>query len=256
MAQRLSPSVLGLGVIGNKTQSGVLRTEVQQLLRNQNSRLWYERFEDFDQTTLPTPWATKVVGTTPTVSKTANAVCGIWRAITDSTSEAETAGIDFGDSLLLNNPTAGGTNPNQALQPMFQAYLSIPVALTTAQTLVIGLGTAFNATLTSISKYAWFRLSANMNVLLEGKDGTTTTTGQVPSGGTTTLVAATKNLFTISLDSGGATFSLDDNVLGNIPMAALASTDKLQPLVYVQKASGVTTPAFDIDWANVVAWRQ
>lgn len=254
MAKRL-PGPTAVGLLSTKIQSGTNRVEVEELVRNQNSRLFYERFTDFDEAALVAPWTTRIVGTTPTVTKTANAVCGIWRAITDVTSEAETAGVDFGDSLMLNNPTAASSTPNQVQRPMFEAYLSIPTALTTNQTMVIGLATAFNATLTSIAQYAWFRLNANMNVLLEGKDGTTTTTGQVPTPGTTTLVAGTKYLFSIFLDYAGATFFLDDTLLGNIPMAALTTSIKLQPAIYVQKSTGVTQPAFDIDWANAVGWR-
>src|SRR5438045_8734154 len=108
MASRL-PNGTCVGLIKTKIQSAVLRQEIEDLPRGQSSRLFYERFEDFDQATLPSPWATKVVGTTPTVTKTANALCGIWRAILDTTSEAETAGGDVGDSLRLHHPTRAAT---------------------------------------------------------------------------------------------------------------------------------------------------
>ncbi len=188
------------------------------------------------------------------MAKQANVACGVWRGTLAATSEAETVGVDFGDSLMLNDPTAGAVNVNPVGRPTFEAYLRFPIALTTAQTAVIGLGTAFNATLTSIAEYAWFRLTANMNVLLEGKDGTTTTLAQVP-GSAPVLVAGTYNLFTIELSQGQAQFSLDGNVLGTVPMAALTSAMGMQPMIYLQKASGTTVPQVEIEWANVSCWR-
>jgi hypothetical protein len=229
---------------------------IESLVRNSNHRVWYERFEEFDAATLPSPWATKIVGTTPTVAKVANEVNGVWRATLAATSEAETAGVDFGDSLMLNIPTAGGTHVNAVTKPIFEAYVRIPTALTTAQTVVIGLATAFNATLTSIAEYAWFRFTANMNVLIEGKDGTTTTLAQVPQSGTLTLTANQFYLFTIDMTFLDAVrFHVDDGYLGSVNMSALTAAMKLQPAIYLQKASGVTTPTLDIDTAHVSGWR-
>lgn len=255
MARRLIGQT-SVGRYSTKVKSGALRTEVESLITGNNPRMWYERVEEFDGATLPSPWATKIVGTTPTVAKLANTANGVWRALLAATSEAETAGFDFGDSLILNDPTAGTSNPNEIGVPNVEMWVRFPTALTTAQTVVIGVATAFNATLTSISKYAWIRFTASMVPLLEGKDGTTTTLAQAAAGtSTVTLVANTFYLFTIEFGEGRAKFSIDDNVLGTVPMGALVPTDNLQPVAYVAKSSGVTTPALDIDFALIRNWR-
>ena len=256
MPQRL-PAGTGVGgpvksLVQVPSQGG----HIESLIRGSNYRVWYENFHDFDAATLPSPWTTRIAGTTPTMAKVANEVNGVWRATLAATSEAETAGVDFGDSLLINKPDAGGTHVNAVTKPIFEAYVRIPTALTTAQTVVIGLATAFNATLTSITKYAWFRFTANMNVTIEGKDGTTTTTGQAPQSGTTTIDANVFKLFTIDMTFPEATrFHVDDNFLGTVNMAALAATDKFQPLVAIQKSTGTTTPTLDLDWVSVSGWR-
>jgi hypothetical protein len=229
---------------------------VESLVRGSNYRVWYERFEEFDAATVPSPWSTRIVGTTPTMAKVANEVDGVWRATLASTSEAETAGVDFADSLMLNVPTAGGAHVNAVTRPIFEAYVRIPTALTTNQTVVIGLATAFNATLTSIAEYAWFRFTANNNVTIEGKDGTTTTLAQAPQSGTLTLTANQFYLFTIDMTFLDAVrFHVDDNYIGSVNMAALTAAMKLQPAIYLQKASGATTPTLDIDFAMVSSWR-
>lgn len=195
------------------------------------------------------------MGTTPTVAKLANTANGVWRATLAATSEAETAGFDFGDSLMLNDPTAAGANPNDIGVPTMEALVRIPTALTTAQTVVIGLATAFNATLTSIAEYAWIRFSASMAPLLEGKDGTTTTLAQAAAG-LPIIVANTFFLVTVEIGQGRAKFSIDDNVLGTVPMGALTSAMVMQPVIYLQKASGTTVPALDCDFALARNWRQ
>jgi hypothetical protein len=244
------------GPLKSMIRSAQQGTDVTSRVRGSHYRAWYERFDEFDGATLSSPWATRIAGTTPTMAKVANEVNGVWRATLASTSEAETAGADFGDSLMLSQPSAGRTHVNTLNVPVFEAYVRIPTALTTAQTVVIGLATAFNATLTSISKYVWFRFNANMNVLLESKDGTNTNTAQAPTAGTLTLTANQFYLFSIDwVDPANVRMFVDDNLVGTLNMGALAATDKFQPSCYLQKASGVSVPTLDIDWAMISSVR-
>lgn len=262
MARRINSGTSVGGPLLQNTQSAINRQEVTGIGFRGNPRLWYEEFNEFSASALTTPWATRTAKTagSPTVALLANTADGVWEGALDNTSEAQTAGVDWGDSLLINKPDAGAVNVNAVSTPAFQAYVSFPTALTTAQTAVIGLATAFNATLTSISKYAWFRLSANMNVLFESKDGTTTSTGNAPAAGTYTLTAGTFALFTIDwtfLDQVKFWVSTGqgDNLLGTLNMTGLASTDNFQPVMYVQKSTGTTTPKIDMDWCHTLAWR-
>lgn len=246
------------GPLKTNTQSAVLRQEVTSMAFRTNPRLWFEEYNDFAASTLPLPWTARLAKTvgSPTFAQLANTADGVFEAALDATSEAQTAGVDWGDNLMLAKPDAGAVNVNATSVPVFQAYVRAPTALAANQTAVIGLATAFNATLTSIAKYAWFRFNANNNVLIEGKDGTTTTLAQSPADGTLTLTANQFYLFTIDWTYPEATkFFIDDHFLGSVSLAALAATDVFQPVVYVQKSTGTTTPHLDLDWAHTVAWR-
>lgn len=254
MARRLI-GMTTTGLRATKGQSGSQRKDVEDLSLGNNPRLFYERYEAFDGATLPSPWSTRISGTTPTMAKVANMPCGVWRATLAATNEAEIAGVDYADSLMLNDPTALATNVNPIGIPNFELAFRIPTALTTAQGLVIGLATAFNSTLTSIAEYAWIRFTANMVPLIEGKDGTTTTLAQAASGGqTVTLVAATWYVATVEIGQGRAKLSIDDQVLGTVPMAALTTAMPMQPVCYLLKTGGTTTPTLDVDWAVVRNW--
>lgn len=168
---------------------------------------------------------------------------GVVRAILDATSEAQFAGYDRED--VLQFPMTMGWR--------FEAYVRIPTAITTNQAAFIGVGTAFNSTLASIAEYAWFKFNASMATTFEAKDGTTTTTGQTPAS-TLTLTANQFYLFRICYkpqqgrNSGFVEFFLEDKFLGKITVASATSSMLLQPIIGVQKSTGATTPAIDIDY--------
>lgn len=247
------------GPLKTNVQDATSRQEITSLIRGSNTRLWFEPFSDFDQSTLGLPWTARTATTagSPTFAAVANEPCGVYRATLAANNEAETAGVDWADSLLVTHSTTGATNVNAILIPVFEAYVRIPTALAANQTAVIGLTTAFNATLTSITKYAWFRIGAgNMQVTMESKDGTTTNTAVAPADGTLTLVANQFYLFTIDWTfSNAVRFYVDDHFLGSLSMSALATTDKFQPSILLQKASGTGTPTLDVDWAGTHSWR-
>lgn len=168
---------------------------------------------------------------------------GVIRAALSATNEAQYAGYDEADVLQMPM--------NMGWQ--FEAYVRIPTAITTAQGAFIGVGTAFNSTLSSIAEYAWFKFNASMALTFEAKDGTTTTTGQTPA----TALTLTANQFYLyrivakpaqGRNAGFAEFWLDDKMMGRITIAAATSSMLLQPIIGVQKSTGTTTPSIDIDW--------
>jgi hypothetical protein len=171
---------------------------------------------------------------------------GVIEVILAATSEGETAGYNWADSVMI--PMNKGF--------LFEANVRIPTAITTNQVAVIGLATAYNATLASTAEYAWFKLNASMAVTFEAKDGTTTTTAQTPPTALT-LAAATFYLFrmkakiNLERNCGFVEYWLGDNYLGKITIASATASMLLQPVFYIQKASGTTTPAMDIDWYRV-----
>lgn len=167
-----------------------------------------------------------------------------------ATNEAETVGLDWHDQLMLRRPDVS-PNFNPWEPPVFEAFVNFPTALAANQIAVVGIGTAFNATFSSISKYAWFKLNASMAVTIEGTDGTNTTTGQAAVGGLTTLTAGTYYLFTIDWsDYSNVAFYVNQVFVGTINMNALVNTHLFQPVCYVQKASGTGTPGIKVDFVR------
>lgn len=254
---RLNSGDRGSAPFGTKLLSATNRQEMESLAVRTNPFTLFETFTDFDQSTLGLPYAARTATTagTPTFAQVTNGLNGLYAGTLAANNEAETAGFDFADVLMINKPDAGAVNVNSVTTPVFQAYIKLP-ALAANQTMVIGLGTAFNATLTSIAEYAWFRFNANNNVLIESKDGTTTNTAVTPLEGTTTVDSTKFHLYTIDwTDITAVRFFLDNNPLGTLSMAALTTSMKFQPLAYLQKSSGTGVPAFQIDWAHTISWR-
>jgi hypothetical protein len=185
--------------------------------------------------------ATRATGTPTGVAQVANSANGEITATLAATSEAEFSGVDWTDELNI---------PANSL-PFFEARIKTPaVALVAAEDIVIGLATAYNATMNSISKYVRFRLSGSNDLLVEGKDGTTTNNA-VATG--TTLLAATYNLFTIEQKRSNNRyyFFLNDDLVGVLAQDAFAATDLLQPMIGIRKASGTTAPAITIDFVRL-----
>ncbi len=172
-------------------------------------------------------------------------VNGVGRFALAADSEAETFGITFGDSLQIDS----------AKKFYFEARVTIPVAITTAQVFVMGLGSAVNTTLDSVATHAWFRLQASMDLLTEADDGTTDTDDQDTG---VDLTATTFNTFVIDGwdPAKGIRYFIDNRKIDEIAAGVMVSTPaKLQPMILIQKASGVTEPAFDIDYLYC-AWNR
>ncbi len=158
----------------------------------------------------------------------------------NAASEAQTAGFDFGD--LRPIPANRGW--------VFEALVKVnTTAITTNQQVLIGMASAYNATFASIISNAWFFLNASMIAQVESDDGTADndglSTGQ-------TLVADTYYMFRIDATNRRAvTFWINNKLVKTLSAAAWAVTDLLQPVFYVRKASGATTPSISVDAVRI-----
>jgi hypothetical protein len=175
---------------------------------------------------------------------------------TDATSEAQTVALYWGDQL--NFYKADVATPSLGDGPFFEARVKVGAvgAVGANDLVVIGVATAFNSTFSSIAEYAWFKLNGNMNLTIEGNDGTTVTTGQAPVAGTTALTAGTYYYFTIDFsDPTAVAFWFDDGVndlfVGTVPMGALTTAMKFQPFIAVQQSTGTDTVDVTVDMLSV-----
>lgn len=110
---------------------------------------------------------------TPTMDFVASSAGGVWAMKFDTTNEVENIGLYQGDNLTWDITK----------DPILRVRVKIEPDVTGAggdfaagDKLVIGLASARNATLDSITAHAWFRFEgANHNILIEADDGTTDT---------------------------------------------------------------------------------
>lgn len=167
-------------------------------------------------------------------SANGEAVCQL-----SATNEVNNAFLTWNDQLLI---------PANR-RPVFEARVKMGT-VTTAQVVVIGLASAFNATLDSTTSNVWFRWQASLAALAEGDDGTTDTDDAATG---KTLTTGTYYYFKIDMsDLKDVKFWIDDDlVYDGLDVSALDGNDLLQPIIGIQKASGTGTVSVTCDWAAV-----
>lgn len=200
--------------------------------------------------TLPSPFVgTKTgVSTNNSVDFVSSFANGGYRLAHSADSEAQTQRLDFGDSLLVNMSKA----------PIFRARLKLNIANATMsadQRVVIGLGSAYNATLNSVVTNAWFRIEgANLNITVESDDGTT---DDAPTDTTIDFADNVYQIFEIDCTSLSAVKFNVYTAAGvfqgskTLSMADLAADTLVQPIVAIQRDAGAELEVVDIDYVQV-----
>ncbi len=180
----------------------------------------------------------------PLVQRVANTAWGEGIAQLSATNEVNDVFYTTGDQLQI--PAIAG----------FHLWCRAKVGtVTTAQTAIIGLGSAFDTTLSNIVSNLWFRLSASLAVTIEGDDGTTDTDAQAASPATT-LVADTYYVFHIDATNLSAVkFFIDDVSMGTVSVPLLSASTPLQFIGGLKKASGTGTITMTIDYWRIKATR-
>lgn len=230
------------------------RVEFQKGIESDDQVLIYEDFLLTAGGTLPAPWAkqdTSAAGS-PTMDYVAGAAGGQYQITHDAQSELQKLTIYFGDYIPID-PTK---------KPIVEMRLKINFAGATFsadQRIVFGLASARNATLDSVVTNAWFRVEgANLNLLVEGDDGTTDTDDQDT---TFDIVDNTFHTYRIDLsDLSNVIFSadLEDGNGWNLcptPIAIAAATGNLQPFIEIQRDAGTEAEDVRIDYVRVTVQR-
>jgi hypothetical protein len=208
-------------------------------------------FTDFLQKAASTavlPWTVTKTGTDETADYVANAVDGILRFTCGGTSEAQTMRVDHGDQLMIN----------VSKQPRFECKIKPAPAganYGTTTRLVVGLASAYNATLDNVVTNAWFRLGdhADLNIYCEADDGTTDTDDSDTGAD---WVAATDLALMVAIDSAlVAHFYVNGTEVKTASLAALAANTAVQPIIAFQRASGTVLDVVNIDWIKVT-WKR
>jgi len=196
-------------------------------------------------TQLNSPWGSVIVGTTPTILGLTAQATGVERLILTSTSEAQIACLHFGDilSFALAN----------LRRMVFRMACS---AITTNESVVAGLATAYNASEDSVANNAWFKLAASTSILVETDDASTDDDDNDTG---FDITACVFKEYEIDLTQGlsDVRFFCSDNngrlarVLPKTTFSLAAATGYVQPYFMLHKASGATTPNCDLDYVEI-----
>lgn len=213
--------------------------------RQRNPAQQIEFFDDFIDIADGTNWVkqdTSAVGA-PTWALVADTHGGEFAMTLAADAEAESLTLYFGDQLIF------AANK----KPVLEARLKVST-IAAAQRVVFGLAGVRDATLDNIAQNAWFRIEANMNVLVETDDGTTDnddndTTVDAVNGTYAIYEVDLSNLADIKFRINGI-----DRTPETMNLSAL-TTETLQPFLEIQKDSGTGTPAITLDWIQITADR-
>jgi len=162
-----------------------------------------------------------------------------------ATNEAQLSGIDFGDQLCIDIRK----------RPVISFRAKVGT-VTTAQRLVAGLASAYNATFDSTTYNLWFRLEAALDLLVEADDNTTNTDD---TDTTYDITANTYYVFTIDAsDLNSIDFWIKADGSEEVKVYTLttatafadlsAANAAMQFVFWLQKASGTGTISATLDW--------
>lgn len=220
------------------------RSEYRDAIFGFNPYTCVDEWEDFHGylNTHPLRWKSTTVETagSPTAAVVADAANGEWKGTLAATNELESARLDWGDNRNIDLRKAW----------MFEAYVKVPVAITTAQTIIIGLAHDHNATFDSNTHHAWFRQAAAADILVEVDDAAT----DQDDLDTTRDQDTSYHLYTIihnPLMKGGSVFFFLDKDLVYTVSGVVWPAVNVQPYIAVHKASGTGVPAVTVDFVRV-----
>jgi hypothetical protein len=218
-----------------------------------NSAAYFAYEQDFPLaagSTIPVP-LTKDVHLTASGDYLSDAAGGVYSLATAAVSEAQAAQLTFGNQLIID-PSKG---------PIFEARVrvNIPGATISAdERWVVGLcsdHTNAEDALDSTVSNVWFRgEGANLNIFIEGDDGTTDTDD---TDSTIDYVDNTYLLFKIDMtDLEAVEMSIDGVAVGTtLDLAALTGSTLLQPIFCYQRDAGTEINLLQIDWFRVTQSR-
>lgn len=196
--------------------------------------------------TLPAPLA-RDLHNTASGDYVNDEIVGVYSLATAAVSEAQAAQLTFGNQLILN--------PTKDIIFEARVRVNIPGATPSAdERWVVGLcsdHTNSEDALDAVVSNVWFRgEGANVNVYIEGDDGTTDT-DDVDTG-----INYTDNsflLFKIDMTNLAAVkMSINGTqVPTTLDLSALTASNKLQPIFCYQRDAGTEINLLELDWFRI-----
>lgn len=177
----------------------------------------------------------------PTFTQRADIANGVFRASLDATSELQVVGFDWGDQRMCP--------ANKAWE--LEAYVSLPAPLVANESFFVGVASDYNTDPELIDRSAWWRVDGGPNglvLLAEADDGIvdlSVVTSQA-------LVAGQFSLLRLrGSGDGNVEFWVEDDLVTRLKVDF--DSTALQPVFYLRKSTGTTTPSADIDFI-MLSW--
>jgi len=192
---------------------------------------------------IATPWVTALTGGATHVRNASELI-----ATLTATNEAQIVGVSHGDALSFNIDN----------MLSFEARVRISAAtFTSGSILAVGVGSARNNTLDSVTAHAWFRMagaSSTTQVYVETdddvRDNNLVATGQ-------TLRDVYKKFHIDFSNKADVKFYIDGNrVAAATQFNMSAYTGGLQPIIQLQKAANTNVDAMRVDYVRIRARRK
>ena len=192
---------------------------------------------------IATPWVTALTGGATHVRNASELI-----ATLTATNEAQIIGVSHGDALSFNIDN----------MLSFEARVRISAAtFTSGSILAVGVGSARNNTLDSVTAHAWFRMagaSSTTQVYVETdddvRDNNLVATGQ-------TLRDVYKKFHIDFSNKADVKFYIDGNrVAAATQFNMSAYTGGLQPIIQLQKAANTNVDAMRVDYVRIRARRK
>lgn len=214
----------------------------------------YRYFDDFEGHRLHlatasgagTPWVYAKQGSGAPSVKGVTDMNTALRALLANDSEAQAICLYHGDILGFR------------LASLKSFACRVKTQITTNEILTVGLGSARNNTADSVATNAWFRADGGNSVLCETDDGTTDTDDK-DSGADFASGVWKEMVIDFANGLGDVRFFVGENTYGALTRVlpkqtfnmSAGSAAWVQPILQLQKASGTTTPAADIDYIEI-----
>ncbi len=201
-------------------------------------------FEDFLGAVQTARWGTVDVGAATEAPVSTHG--GAFRLALTSASEAQDAVLYMSDVL----------NFDIDLIKRIRFKATVVVAPGTGVVLVMGMGSAHNLDKDTMAEFAWFRLQADLNLLIESDDGTNNNDDKDTL---VNLVAGEAHIFEIDFsDTSAITFYVDgaaviDAAPTTFDMSNYAGL--LQPYFSLDKPSDTSLGTLDVDWVEIICKR-
>ena len=230
------------GAAGNLTVTGIGTGDVLTSVMRGEAVGFVEDFVGDTGATLPPQWAVNMETANITSDYLSGAGMGVYRILSDSTSEGQAGQLTGGDALHINMD-------NKPVVEFRARFAPAGAAPTADERIVIGLASAHaNAedSLDNVTSNCWFRVEgASLAIVVEIDDGTDV---DDQASGVTLVKSAWTDFKIDCSDLTDVKMYIDgvEQSGGTLDLSGLGANTYLQPIVCIQRDAGAEVNSLDV----------